>query len=300
MIHQDLPRPAQRAAAHCDALFKRAVAPAEFADDFARLGERLAMDLRRALAAACNDPAVRLRSLGAGTLAAGELADLCGSLAANSLHSFGKCEDRLLLSLEGRGLLEQIDRAFGGTGDIGDKLPAELPLSAGLLAQRIHTQAAAALAEQLGIEIRTTPQATNAAQVTPFATGAEIAVLRLEVSGSEGRPWLFAIAVETGALPLLLPRRPSSPAQKSEGRRPGIGEAPFADLPLTAGATLVDMSIPLHRLAALEPGTVLPIMVARNVPLQIGEICVARGSIGEVDEQVALQITQTFSRKDSQ
>ena len=41
-------------------------------------------------------------------------------------------------------------------------------------------------------------------------------------------------------------------------------------------------------------------MVARNVPLRIGDIVLARGTIGEVDDQVALQITQTFSGKENQ
>ena len=52
--------------------------------------------------------------------------------------------------------------------------------------------------------------------------------------------------------------------------------------------------------AALAPGDVLPIMVARSVPLQIGDAVIARGTVGEVDKQVALQITQISVGKDTQ
>ena len=41
-------------------------------------------------------------------------------------------------------------------------------------------------------------------------------------------------------------------------------------------------------------------MVARSVPLQIGDAVIARGTVGEVDKQVALQITQISFGKDTQ
>jgi flagellar motor switch protein FliM len=107
------------------------------------------------------------------------------------------------------------------------------------------------------------------------------------------------LAVETEHLAVLVPRRSSAQADRTSRKR-SMSEVPFADLPMAASATLVDMAVPLHRLANLAPGAVLPIKVARSVPLRIGETVVARGAIGEIDDQVALQINQTFSGKDFQ
>ena len=297
MMHEGFPDAARRAAGHCDALLKRRVAPAELAADFERLGERLAGTLRPALAAACSDPALQIRSLGVRSVSPRELAEKCGPVAANSLHGFGKGDQQLLLSIEARALLEQLDRAFGGSGDVGDEVPAELPLSADLLAQRYEKQALAALAGQLpAAGFRAGPRGANVAQLCPFRATAELSLLELEVGGE--RPWRILLVLETDALATLLPRNPSP---RPAGRRQAeASDAPFADLPLTASATIVDMSVPLHRLAGLTPGTVLPIIVARNVPLRVGEIVLAKGTIGEVDDQVALQITQTFSGKENQ
>lgn len=297
MMHEPLPGAARRAAEHSDALLKRRAAPADLAADFARFGERLAGTLRPALAAACSDPALQIRSLGVRTAAGGELAKACGPLGARSLHGFGKGDRRLLLSFEGRALLEQLDRAFGGTGDIDEELPAELPLSADLLAQRLEKQALAAIAAQLpNLEFAPGARGSDLARHCPFDVGAELFLLEFEVSAS--RPWRILLALESETLATLLPQRPSP--RQSGRRKAQATDAPFADLPLTASATLVDMSVPLHRFAGLRPGTVLPIMVARNVPLRIGEIVLARGTVGEVDDQVALQITQTFSGKENQ
>jgi flagellar motor switch protein FliM len=297
MTDEGTPGRDRRTAGHCDALLKRRVAPADLAADFERFGERLAGTLRPAIAAACSDPALQIRSLGVRSATRAQLAEACGPLAANSLHHFGADERQLLLSIEARALLEQLDRAFGGTGFVEHKLPIELPLSADLLARRLEKPALAAIAAQVqGMDFRPGERGSDVAQLCPFKAEAGLSLLELEVGDS--RPWRIMVALETEAFAALLPRSPSrrpTAARKSEAH-----EAPFAGLPLTASATLVDMEVPLHRLTDLQPGDVLPIMVARNVPLRIGDIVLARGSIGEVDDQVALQITQTFSGKENQ
>src|SRR5690606_27698672 len=242
-----------------------------------------------------------VRSLGVSALAAGDLPERCGPLCANSVHLFGPDEAPLLLSFDGRALLAQLDLAFGGSGEIGEPLPAELPLSADLLAQRLEKQAVAALAGELpGIALSPGRRGPNLAQLAPFAPEAGLTLLEFEVCAEAGAPWRFLLAVETGALPTLLPRSASPRARENGGRKAEAGGAPFADLPLTANATLVDMAVPLHRFAGLTPGDVLPIMVARSVPLRIGDTTLALGTVGEVDKQVALQITQTSFGKDPQ
>jgi flagellar motor switch protein FliM len=68
--------------------------------------------------------------------------------------------------------------------------------------------------------------------------------------------------------------------------------APFADVPLPLSATLVDMRLPLAVAATLAPGMVLPVAVARAVPLSAGGSVIARGSVGHQDDRIALKLTQ--------
>lgn len=286
---------APRAAVHCDALLKRPAAPQDVALELERFCARLAGALRPVLSAR------EVRPLGGRPLSASKLAEHCGPIAANSVHTLGKSEVTALLSLDARALLAQLDRAFGGAGEVQGKLPAELPLSADLLAKRLEQQTLKAVAGELGaIEVRSGRRATSVTELAPFDAAAALTLIEFEVEPDAGAAWTLSLAIEAEALAVLLPQRASVGAKPAEERKRGATSSPFADLPLTASATLVDMSIPLHRLAGLAPGDVLPIMVARSVPLQIGEAIIARGTVGEVDKQVALQITQTSLGKDSQ
>jgi flagellar motor switch protein FliM len=299
MIHQEFPEVAERAANHCDALLKRRAAPAELAPELERFGERLAAPLRRCLEEAWGDPTLLVRSLGTRTATTAGLSDAGAAPASASLHGFGH-DHELLLCLDGRAVLEQLDRALGGTGELAGELPAELPFSADLLAKRLEAQVMAVISSELGgIEFRAGERGGDATGLAPYSPDAELTLLQFEIRGGGARPWPLLLAVETEHLSVLLPRRSLTQADRAPRKR-SMDEAPFADLPLAASATLVDMAVPLHRLADLAPGAVLPIKVARSVPLRIGDTVVARGAIGEVDDQVALQINQTFSGKDFQ
>lgn len=297
MIRRASPKAPGRPASHAGVLLRGLEAPVELGPEFERFGASLCGALRASVAGVANDAEARVASLGAQALAGAELTGHCAPLIAPSRHRFGMAGHALFLALDGRAILEQLDRTFGGTGEIGERLPAELPHTARLLSQRFEKQVLAAMAGELGgLEFRT-DDASPAELRAPFAPDAELTALTLEVAAG-GRTWHVVLALETAALSSLLPKRASAPRAPVSRRKPGIDEAPFADLPLAASARLVDMEMPLHRLAAIQPGTVLPIMVARNVPLQVGEIVIARGTVGEVDDQVALQITQTFTGKE--
>jgi flagellar motor switch protein FliM len=299
MIHQDFPQAAGLAANHCDALLKRRAAPAELAPEFERLGERLAGPLRRCLEEAWGDRALQVRSLGSRATSVSGLSEAAMAPAALSLHGFGH-DHELLLCIDGRAVLEQLDRALGGTGEIAGELPEALPFSADLLAKRLEAQVMAVVSGELGgIEFRAGERGGDAGALVNCSAEAELTLLRFEVRGGGARAWPMSVAVETEHLSVLLPRRSSRQADRAPRKR-SVGEAPFGVLPLAASASLVDMAVPLVCLAELTPGAVLPIKVARNVPLRIGETIVARGAIGEVDDQVALQINQTFSGKDFQ
>jgi len=292
-------RAAGLAASHCDALFRQRAEPADLLPEFGRLGERLARQLGPLLAAFGGGKAPEVRVAAVERQSGMELAGAVGPLAANSLMAIGLGKDRLLFSIDGAALLAQLDRAFGGTGEMGNKLPARLPLSADLMAQRVEQGVSDLLgqlidaAESLNIVERDNSYATLA----PFRKGDALAVLSFEVTGAGAQPLPMRLAVKAESLPAILP--PADAHRRAPGRTAGPFDSPFADITLTLEAVLTELRIPLSRIAALAPGQTLPIPVARAIPLRMGGTIVARGTVGELDDRVALQITDAIvSRKD--
>ncbi len=303
MMNQTFDKVAARAAVHSDVLMRsHAAAPTELAPDFDRFGERLSARMSAALVAATGSIGVEVRSLGSRKVEAADLPKMLGQLSALSVHAIGQSDHVLLLSLEARALLEQLDRAFGGNGELSeDDLPETMPTSADLLAKRVEQQVLGAITAELGgLQLETGDRASNYGRIAPFAYGAEVVVLSFEVAQRTGRPWTIDLITTTAGLNALLVRRSGPSSVVATPRVAAALDDPrFADLPLFADARLVDMHISLGRLKGLAPGMTIPIAVARSVPLRIGDVTIAHGAVGEVDDQVALQITQThFSGKE--
>ncbi|MBN8485560.1 MAG: FliM/FliN family flagellar motor switch protein [Sphingomonadales bacterium] len=281
----------RRAAQHCAELLNRLPDPALLMPALERAGERLARLLAPAFAALLggDDPDVTVAAPAETDLTG--LADMVGPLAASSLVSAGRPGLNLLASVDGEAMLRLVDRAFGGRGEAGGPLPRSFPLSAELMIQRVETLLAASLAEALGqAELGPVRRASSLTDLAPFAPDARLCVLQFALREGNQAPLKLLIALERQRLPDLLgqgepaPRRAVAPADPAT--------APFADLPLPLTATLVDLRLPLATLATLEPGMVLPVAVARAVPLAIGSTVVARGTLGAQDDRIAIKLTQ--------
>jgi flagellar motor switch protein FliM len=287
------------AASHSDALFRQRAEEVDLLPEFGRLGERLARLLGPALAAFGGSKAPDVRVAGVERRSAADLAGELARLGANALLVAGK--QRLLVSIDGAALLAQLDRAFGGTGEIGSKLPAALPLSADLLAQRVEQAMAELLTQLVDLPqpFETIERDGAYATLAPFRKADALAVLALEVVERGGKPLKLVLAVKAEALAALLP--PTEARKRAPERKAGPLDEPFGEIALTLEAVLTEMRIPLSRIAALEPGQTIAIPVARAVPLRIGGRVVARGTVGELEDRVAVQITQSaHSRKDFQ
>lgn len=281
----------RRAAQHCAELLGRLPDSAALMPALARAGERLARLLVPAFAALLggSDPDVTV-SAPAETDLAG-LADRVGPLAANSLLAAGRPGINLLASVDGEAMLRLVDRAFGGRGEAGNPLPRSFPLSAELMIQRVETLLAGCLAEALGqTGLTALRRDSRLADLAPFASNVRLCVLQLELCEGQNAPLRLLIALEQQHLTDLFGHGDPSPRQPTAPADPAV--APFADLPLPLTATLVDMRLPLAALARLEPGTVLPVAVARAVPLAIGPTIVARGTLGAQDDRIAIKLTQ--------
>lgn len=281
----------RKAAQHCQELLRRSPDPAELVPALARLGERLARSLGPAMAALLGGEAPRIAVAAPAEIGETELTEMVGPLAANCLLASPVPGVNLLASIDGAAVLRLVDRAFGGRGDPGGALPEDFALSAELMIQRLELLVATCLGEALAQPpLRSIKSEHRLLELAPFPAGARLAVLRIELSEGAAKPWQLLIALPVVHLPKLLGQGEAGPRSATGAADPAA--APFAELPLPLTATLVDMPISLSALAALAPGMVLPVAVARAVPLSIGGAVLARGTIGAEDDRIAIQLTQ--------
>lgn len=284
---------AERALAqHSIALLRPAPDAVELLPALARAGDRLARSLRNALAPLLGGASSMVVCAPPVEQAASECA--LPDLVAYSLYAAGAWGHPILSVVEGETVLVLLDRAFGGSGEVPSVLPRELSLSAELMTGRIEAIAAQQIAAALGPEagdIRPLRRAASLTELGGLAADTRVAMLELTVREGGRPPWTLRIALPMAALADLTGLAAHRPAPPRRAPVDPMG-APFAEMPLTVRAVLVDIPLPLSALGALEVGQVLAVPVARNVPLRIAESVIGHGTIGAVDDRVAIQLTQ--------
>jgi len=289
---------AERAAAqHCAQLLRAGPAPVELMPKLSRLGERLARALAPALAPLLGGAAPMVRASEARADEDLFLAAELGPLAANCLMAVGAQETQVMISIQAGAVFALVDRTFGGRGDAPASLPAAFPMSADLMISRLESLIAPALAEAMGRDetslIQPLHRDGSFTALAPFPAGAPLAVVKLEIIEDDRAPWWINLVLAEASLPSLFGQCAASESHVRHPQADPMSE-PFADLPLELSAVLVDMRISMATVAALKPGSVLPVSIARNVPIRLGGKTVASGSVGEVDDCVAIRITQAF------
>ncbi|GGN56654.1 hypothetical protein GCM10011349_34470 [Novosphingobium indicum] len=220
------------------------------------------------------------------------------TLASHTLMAVGPEGRPMLATFEAAPVLCLIDRAFGGRGIVPDPLPDTLPLSAELLLARLEKAIAGALTTVFGGEeehsVRPLRRDTSLRYLNPFDKREDLLQLSLEVEEPGFDPWSFSIAFPQATLAAVttVPRHPVK--RRAAQTAPNPAAEPFGSMPVPVTAVLVDMTIGFSRLTSLKPGDVLPVAVARSVPLQVDGRTIATGTIGEVEDRVAVQILQAF------
>jgi len=296
-MKQDFAFVAERAlACHSPALMRPGPADTDLIEALRQAAARLARSLRGGLARLCGgdppDVAIAVPYEQA-------FADFAREgLYAYSLYGAAPSGARLLSAIDAEAVLRLVDRAFGGPGEAQHPLPRELPLSADLMVQRIE----AILAVQLGLALGSASAGhpvidvvrrdSDLAQLQPFAPATRIAVLDIAVSEGVRAPWPIRIALPLAALAVLTGIAPAPGPGPRDLAPADPASEPFAAMPLTLTAVLVDARLPLQAVSRLEAGQVLNLPIARQVPLVIGKRTIAHGTIGAVDDRVAIQITK--------
>lgn len=294
-------------ARHAPELLRQGPGAAELLPLLGRLGERLSRRMAAALAPLLGGEAPLVSCT---TPREGNLSTLHGSiatLAANSLYAVGGTAP-LFISIEAEPVLRIVDRAFGGKGEAPAPMPDRFPIAAELMIGRLEVLMADHLTAALAVTTGRAPgvpvpriaplrRDANLAMLSPFPEEQQLALMSMEVDDGSPLPWLMTMAMPLGTLARLFGHAEGSEALTTGQSRHAASptDAPFAGLPVEVSAVIVDMHIPFSTIAGLAPGDILPVSVARAVPLRVGEATFAHGTIGAVDERVAVQITHAFS-----
>ena len=287
-------------AQHCAELMRQDAggdAPFDALPSLARAGDKLVRILAPNLASLLGGVAPVIKP---GVPAESDLAALTAripALAANSLLAAGTAALPLLVSVDAAAVLRIVDRTFGGKGQAPSPLPDAFPLSAEIMIRRIETIIAASLGEVLSFDaIEPLRRDGSLLALEPFPEGTAIAVQTFTVEEIGQAPWQVIVALPVGTLGAIFGdgKQPGARPAAAAPRPINPTDEPFGDLPLTLSAVIVDMRLTMSALADLRPGALLPVSVARNVPLRVGDKTIAHGTIGAIDDRVAIQISQAF------
>lgn len=293
-------------AEHCPELLKRGPAPEDLLQLLERMGQRFARRLSGAFAPLMGGEAPIVSCTSPRETKIGSLNQSIAALAANSLLAIGGDKTPLLVSIEAEPVLRIVDRAFGGKGEAPAPMPKQFPPAAELMIARLELMLAEHLVAAVGSTSGRAPDAEmpditamrrdgSLISLSPFDENVPLAMLNLEVDDGGVLPWLMTVA-----MPFTTLARIFGYAEKEREFRPfnfttDPAQGPFSEVPITISAVLVDMRVPFPSIASLAPGVVLPVSVSRHVPLRVGERTIAHGTVGTMDDRVAVQIDQAFT-----
>jgi flagellar motor switch protein FliM len=298
-VRPERPFIAQRVAAqHCPELLgPKPPSAAELAPALNALSARLALTCSTGLARLSSGEAPLVRPAAPCETTAARVVQDAPRLASHAVLAIGAERLPVLLTCEAAPVFRLVDRAFGGRGSVPDPLPAAFPLSAELLILRLEQTICAALHQALGGTLAVAPldRDTNLVAIAPFAADETVIELSVSVEEPGCEPWTIKLAFPQATSLALFGARERKAATPASSAVPHPANEPYASLPLTLTAVLVDMAIPFSRLTALRPGDVVPVAVARAVPIKAGERTIATGTIGEFEDRVAVQITNAFA-----
>lgn len=291
MIERDLPIAAQRAAQHCAQLLSRAADPIDPVQEVLGLAQRFAQNAARGLAELCDARGLRVEVLEPRLLDCETMLAAIGVHTVNSFFSLGSERNGAFLSVATCEINAQFERLLGGDGRV-DRTGVRLPQSARPFVTRFEAQILSALRSAARREeFALSASLGKPGEVAPFAKDEPVWVLEFTVVPPAGSQWTLTMALCRTSLSQLVGTRAASPATgRAIGER-GLDRSAIGEMELPLCAILVDSAIPLSRLAQLQAGSIIPIAVNRSIPLLVEHAVIAHGTAGEIDDNIALEIT---------
>lgn len=195
--------------------------------------------------------------------------------------------------IDGRSILRLLDRCFGGAGGSKDPAQTEFSLSAQVMIDRVATILAAVLGRTLELDPPPRPHSRNEEfrSVQPFTPDLDVFEVAFGIIETNQPDWQISFMLPRDQVERMLD--PHSNANRhglGGGRLDHPVTSPCNDLPLTLQAVLVDITISLSRVANLQPGDIIPVTIADDVQLRIGNVALMRGAAGSIDDRLAIQI----------
>ena len=288
----------RRAAMHCAQL----VAAKPDADSrlgaFARLGRALEPELAVRMAGVFNANGWTCEVGEPEVMLARELGERIEPVAGNFILPVGDAGGRLFATFSLSPILARLEAMFGGDMSSSEFTPGpKLPSSVELLLKRMARALTQALGQCLdAAALRAGEEATfstDYGKLAVFPGQADAVVMPFKIAPPEGAAVTLRLACRPGTMARLLTHFVDGGAQPNPVA-PTVLPDVLAEIPLPLRARLAEMKLPASKLMALRPGQVLPIAVARSVPIFVGRNLVASGAVGEQDDRVALQLDRVL------
>lgn len=219
------------------------------------------------------------------------------SFVSLSLYRLHPIKGLVTLRIDAELVSHLVDRFYGGSSgrptiDRRDFTPTETRLAT-RLAENVMSALVDCWADIVPVEAVFVGRETNVTQAEIMAGEAEVVVQTFEVDlgdrvtgliemvyPKDGLAGLEIVSTDKGGEDM----RPADPVwQMRLGRR-------LEDVRFPARTVLARPNLKISELVSLKPGDVIPIHIARHLPLLIGERVFAHGSIGEQDGCAAFMI----------
>lgn len=293
----------QIAAQHCAELLHESQPAVSPLKALAGLGEKLPEILERELSGLCAGAKVKVAAKEPVEVPAGSGSEDRDKSLLFSMIAVGPREVMMAIALPQTAILSLVDIALGGSGKNCEPVEGKLPLSAKMMFGRFEKLFSCVLADSIGLPDRSQakPRTPGVPAIENPLIGAKRNALPLQIKIGEMDPWEMTMMFPGTAATKLLSGGDEAKAAKEAGdeKLPSDPLAePYGGIPMPMVGMLVDMTVKLSKISNLKPGTVIPVSVARNVPLLAGGKLVAHGSVGEVDDRIALQINHLIQPKE--
>ncbi len=262
----------------------------------ARLGDRIARQLRGLIEPyAGARPGILPRAIERAQASAWNAA--VPAFASLSLYRLHPIRGTVGLRIDARLVLLLVDRFYGGRGAAGDPARKEFTPTENRLIARLSTQIIDALVDAtrdlVGFEAQLIGRESNVTHAEALNGDAQLATQAFEVDLGGREPFLIEFVYPLDGLNAV---EPHDTAQVDDGSlhsdpvwQKGLSRR-MDDVRLTARTVLARPNLKMSELVALQPGDVIPIHIARHLPLLIGDRVFAHGSIGEQDGRAAFMI----------
>jgi flagellar motor switch protein FliM len=289
------------AAQHCAELTRGPRQAANPLAELGQFGERFADVLADTLAKAFQGAAIDVSAVEPTELTA-NVNERRGEPVFNTTFAAGAGETGFYASLPQGAALAMVDVALGGDGKNCEVAGGKLPISAQLMFERFEKLLTAALADAFELPgadaVKVRKSGTMPEAALPFS-GCKRIVLAVRLAIASSPHHELVLTFPGASLATLFAGRGDAGAGVTKGGVVAPNAEPFAGIPLPMRAILVDMAMPVSALANLAPGTVIPVSVARSVPLMIGDQVIGHGSVGSMDDRTALQLARINLKKEN-